>query len=71
MGAGQDTSSITMAFLLHELAKHPADQERLRAEISGLYAKKQNSELFKAKDLDDLPFLNAVVKVFQIVHLDR
>ena len=55
-----------MAFLLYELAKHPEDQERVRAEISDMYAKKQNNEWFKAKDYDDLPFLNAVVKVVQL-----
>lgn len=64
LAAGEDTTSITMAFLLYELARHPEDQERVREEISVMYATKlQNGGSFKAKDYDDLPFLNAVIKV--------
>ncbi|KIY62969.1 cytochrome P450 [Cylindrobasidium torrendii FP15055 ss-10] len=59
--AGQETTSSTMGFLLYELATHPADQERARAEVQELYGRKGNTTL-DAKDFESLSFVTAVAK---------
>ncbi|KIY62356.1 cytochrome P450 [Cylindrobasidium torrendii FP15055 ss-10] len=59
--AGQETTSGTIGFLLYELATHPADQERARAEVQELYGRKGNTPL-DAKDFESLPFVTAVIK---------
>lgn len=59
--AGHETSGNTLTWLFYELARHPADQERLLDEIK--HAKKQNGgQYFTANDFESMPFLNAVIK---------
>ncbi|CAK5270873.1 unnamed protein product [Mycena citricolor] len=55
MIGGQDTTSNTMAFALIELARHPALQASLRAELLDAGADTANG-------FDSLPLLNAVIK---------
>ncbi|KAJ6561561.1 cytochrome P450 [Mycena vulgaris] len=58
--AGHESTSATMIWLLYELANHPDDQARLRAEI---VACRQAGQIdFSATELENLPFLNACIK---------
>ncbi|EEB93186.1 hypothetical protein MPER_08198, partial [Moniliophthora perniciosa FA553] len=59
--AGHETSGNTLTWLFYELARHPADQERLLNEIT--HAKNENGDQdFTANDFESMPFLNAVIK---------
>ncbi|KIY68250.1 cytochrome P450 [Cylindrobasidium torrendii FP15055 ss-10] len=60
--AGQETTASSEAVLMYLLATHPADQERLRAEVQAMYAGKAVNEPLEPADYDKLPFLNAVIK---------
>ncbi|KAF7330123.1 PAH-inducible cytochrome P450 monooxygenase [Mycena sanguinolenta] len=53
---GQDTSADTLAWCLHELAKDPDYQEKLRAEIQ--LHRSRSDEI----DYDSMPLLNALIK---------
>ncbi|CAK5270877.1 unnamed protein product [Mycena citricolor] len=53
--AGQDTTTNTMAFALIELARNPAVQASLRAELLNAGAEIEDG-------FDSLPLLNAVIK---------
>ncbi|KIY65773.1 cytochrome P450, partial [Cylindrobasidium torrendii FP15055 ss-10] len=48
--------------LAYMLATHPADQQRLRAEVQAMYASKPANEPLSPADYDKLPFLDAVIK---------
>lgn len=54
------TQASTMAFLLWELARHPALQTQLRAEIHSTLAREAGSG---ARAYDSMPLLNACIKV--------
>ncbi|KAK7031129.1 hypothetical protein VNI00_013737 [Paramarasmius palmivorus] len=60
--AGHETSGNTLSWLIYELAKCPADQERLFKEIKHVREQKGDSEDLTATDFDSMPFLHAVVK---------
>ncbi|KIY63861.1 cytochrome P450 [Cylindrobasidium torrendii FP15055 ss-10] len=60
--AGQETTASSQAVLAYMIATHPADQQRLRAEVQAMYAKKPLNEPLAPADYDKLPFLNAVIK---------
>jgi len=51
-----------MAFALWELAKNPESQTKLRAELDANVSAKGNAD-FTPAELDNMPYLNAVVKV--------
>lgn len=51
MVAGHETTSISLSWLLCELAKHPEHQSIIRAELK------------HSNDYDSMPFLNAAIKV--------
>lgn len=54
-----------MAYVLWELAKNPKSQTKLRAELEASGLEKGNSD-FTAVELENLPYLNAVIKVFRV-----
>ncbi|KAI6029284.1 cytochrome P450 [Pisolithus microcarpus] len=62
--AGHETTSNTIGWTLLELARKPAIQSRLRSEIrqheSAIRARGDTQ--FTASDLENMPYLNAVVK---------
>ncbi|KAI4698489.1 hypothetical protein J4E81_005712 [Alternaria sp. BMP 2799] len=64
LAAGFDTSGITLAYVVHEVSRHPGIQARLRAELLGLSPQLIPSSaptLPDAKAVDSLPFLHAVI----------
>jgi cytochrome P450 len=61
--AGHDTTAATLTWTLWELAKHPEDQARIRAEVAAAQAKKSSDEKLTSSDYDRMDYLNAVIKV--------
>ena len=51
-----------MAYVLWELAKNPECQTKLRTELDAKVSAKGN-EYFTAVELENMPYLNAVIKV--------
>ncbi|KAK0493384.1 cytochrome P450 [Armillaria luteobubalina] len=58
--AGHDTTANTMAWLLYELSLHPADQAKIRTEIS--QAKSNAPGALTSNDYDSMLWLNACIK---------
>lgn len=56
--AGMDTTANSLTRILHVLAEHPAEQEKLRAEVSE--ARHGNDIAYEA--LEKLPYLDAVCR---------
>jgi len=54
-----------MAYVLWELAKNPESQTKLRAELDANVSVKGNPD-FTAVELENMPYLNAVIKVMVI-----
>lgn len=54
-----------MAYILWELAKNPESQTKLRAELDTNVSAKGNAD-FTAVELENLPYLNAVIKVMGV-----
>lgn len=67
LGAGQETSAITLTYALRELARHPEVQRALREEIRTLLPSLSSSMTTtpphppSAKEIDALPLLSAVL----------
>ncbi|KAF9070864.1 cytochrome P450 [Rhodocollybia butyracea] len=59
--AGHETSSTTLAWVLLELARHADVQQKLREEIRTT-ERNLNGRDFSAADLDNMPYLAAVLK---------
>lgn len=59
--AGHDTSAASLVWTLWELAKHPEDQDRIRAEVAA--ARANTSGEFTPADYEGMVYLNAVIKV--------
>lgn len=55
--AGAETSALTLSYALWELAKHPAMQDRLRAELGALGARDPGCD-----ELQKMPYLDAVLR---------
>jgi Cytochrome P450 len=51
-----------MSWFLWEVAKHPDSQDRIRAEIAALRARKEGGQ-FSATDLDSMAYTMASLKV--------
>ncbi len=65
MFAGHETTANTLSWTFLELGKHREVQDRLRAEIrkkERVVFKRGDTE-FSVQDLDNMPYLTAVVKV--------
>lgn len=64
LAAGFDTSGITLAYVVHELSKHPEVQARLQHELLGIcprVAQSSAPDLPDPKAVDGLPLLHSVV----------
>ncbi len=59
--AGHDTTAVTAAWVLYELARNPSDQAKIREEI--LQVKANNDRTLSSNDYDSMPMLNAAIKV--------
>jgi cytochrome P450 len=60
--AGMDTA-IILIFTLWELAKHPEDQKKIRAEVMALQKEVSKSFDFSTGDYERLEHLNLVIRV--------
>ncbi|PBK92235.1 PAH-inducible cytochrome P450 monooxygenase PC-PAH 4 [Armillaria gallica] len=58
--AGHDTTAVTAAWVLYELARNPSDQAKIREEI--LQVKANNDRTLSSNDYDSMPTLNAAIK---------
>jgi len=59
-----------MAYILWELAKNPESQIKLRAELDSNVSAKGNAD-FTAAELENMPYLNAVIKVIDLTNIER
>ena len=59
--ARHNTTANSLSWYLWEIAKHPESQERIRAEIIAMRAKKGSNELSTA-DLNSMTFTQATLK---------
>lgn len=59
--AAHDTTSSSLARMLHILALHPKEQERVRAEVIAARANVNGAD-FSYDELMALPYLDAVVR---------
>ncbi|KAI0253592.1 cytochrome P450 [Lactifluus subvellereus] len=65
--AGHDTTANSMTWFLWEIAKHPESQDRIRAEIAALRARRGVEE-FSSTDLDNMTFTMAALKEAMRLH---
>jgi cytochrome P450 len=61
--AGHETTTMTLAWCFYEIARNPRCQERVRAEIATMRAKK-GGEMLSATDLDSMTYTLATLKVY-------
>ncbi|KFY35733.1 hypothetical protein V494_05668 [Pseudogymnoascus sp. VKM F-4513 (FW-928)] len=62
IGAGSDTTAITLSSILYHLLKYPATYRRLRDEIDGSVNSGTISDPITFKEATQLPYLQAVIK---------
>lgn len=64
--AGHETTANTLTWLLWELSKQPALQHKLRQEIQEKRDElnERGAEDFSMEDLEGMPFLQALLKVY-------
>ncbi|OBT80300.1 hypothetical protein VF21_00724 [Pseudogymnoascus sp. 05NY08] len=62
IGAGSDTTAITLSSVLYHLLKHPATYKRLQDEIDAGIAAGAISDPITFKEAAQLPYLQAVIK---------
>jgi cytochrome P450 len=62
--AGHETTSNTLSWILFELSKHPAIQEKLRSEIRATRAKANDREdkRLQISDLESMKYTMSVMK---------
>ncbi len=65
--AGYETTSSTLSWLLYELCNHPEQQKRIRQEIAEVRTRVGAEDELSSAEYDNMPFMNAVIKVY--VHL--
>jgi cytochrome P450 len=65
--AGHDTSANTLGWYLYEIARNPESQERVRAEIAVIRAKK-GGDILSATDLDSMAYTLATLKEVLRLH---
>ena len=66
--AGHETTANALSWAFFELAQQPDVQSRLRVEIRSVRASRSDAEL-TAETIHAMPYLNAVVKVREIILL--
>lgn len=59
--AGHETTTMTLAWCLYEIARNPQCQERIREEIATIRAKK-GGEMLSTTDLDSMTYTLAILK---------
>ncbi|KAE8447538.1 hypothetical protein EG329_010668 [Mollisiaceae sp. DMI_Dod_QoI] len=62
IGAGSDTTAITLSAIFYNLLRHPLTLARLRAEIDSAYATGDLSDPITFKQTQGLKYLQAVIK---------
>lgn len=68
IGAGSDTTAITLSSVLYHLLKHPETYQRLREEIETAAKEWRISDPITFKESQALPYLQAVIKEGLRVH---
>ncbi|CAD6443462.1 0c9fd5bc-d3f3-4ba2-8127-3c0015f70ac3 [Sclerotinia trifoliorum] len=68
IGAGSDTTAITLSAILYHLLKHPETLQRLREEIATAAKEGRVSDPITFKEAQALPYLQAVLKEGLRVH---
>mgnify|MGYP003662515469 CR=1 FL=1 len=62
IGAGSDTTAITLSSIIYHLLRHPATYKRLQAELDDGIAAGNISSPITFKEANQLPYLQAVIK---------
>jgi cytochrome P450 len=62
IGAGSDTTAISLSAIVYNLLKHPETYRRLKEEIDEAAAQGKISNPISFKEAQELPFLQAVIK---------
>lgn len=62
IGAGNDTTAISLSATAYSLFKHPQTYKRLKEEIDEAAAQGKISDPISFKEAQELPFLQAVIK---------
>ncbi|KAG7038932.1 cytochrome P450 oxidoreductase [Colletotrichum scovillei] len=62
IGAGSDTTSISLCAVIYDLASHPVVLQRLREDIDAKFAELDNPEFIPFKDAQAMSFLQACIK---------
>ncbi|EXF78391.1 hypothetical protein CFIO01_11652 [Colletotrichum fioriniae PJ7] len=62
IGAGSDTTSISLCAVIYDLASHPKVLQRLREDIDAKFAELDNPEFIPFKDAQAMSFLQACIK---------
>jgi cytochrome P450 len=68
IGAGSDTTSITLSAILYHLNKNPEALRKLRAELDGASREGRISDPITFKEAQELPYLQAVIKEGLRIH---
>jgi cytochrome P450 len=68
IGAGSDTTAITLSSIFYHLMKHPLSFQRLRDEIDTAAKEGRISDPIKFSEAQDLPYLQAVMKEGLRIH---
>lgn len=68
IGAGSDTTAITLSSVFYHLMKHPKTYQRLREEIDLAAKEGRISDPITFKESQDLPYLQAVIKEALRIH---
>lgn len=68
IGAGSDTTSITLSAILYHLLKNPKTMRKLREELDNAAKDGRISDPITFKEAQDLPYLQAVVKEGLRIH---
>ncbi|KAI3550425.1 hypothetical protein CABS03_05602 [Colletotrichum abscissum] len=62
IGAGSDTTSISLCAVIYDLASHPRVLQRLREDIDAKFAELDNPEFIPFKDAQAMSYLQACIK---------
>lgn len=68
IGAGSDTTSITLSAILYHLMKNPETMRRLREELDEASREGRISDPITFKEAQELPYLQAVIKEGLRIH---